>query len=50
MRRKKISVIGVLTLSIVLLGITAIPVLAYQRIGVSPYAADLLVSGLNNGV
>jgi hypothetical protein len=24
-------------------------VLAYQRIGVSPYAADLLVSGLNNG-
>lgn len=35
--------------ALVLGGLTVIPVLAFQGIGNSPYAADLLVSGLNTG-
>ncbi len=34
---------------LLLVGLTVIPVWAYQGIGGSPYAADLLVSGLNTG-
>ena len=39
----------VLILMAVLLMITAIPAWASQGVGSSPYAADLLVSGLNTG-
>jgi len=46
--KKKIS-LRALALVIGLLIITAIPVWAYQGVGGSPYAADLLVSGLNTG-
>jgi len=35
--------------ALVLGGLTVIPVLAFQGIGDSPYAADLLVNGLNTG-
>ncbi len=43
------TAIKALVLVMVLLILTAIPVLAGQSVGSSPYAADLLVSGLNTG-
>ena len=46
--QKKIS-IRIIALVAGLLVITAMPVWAYQGVGGSPYAADLLVSGLNTG-
>ncbi len=46
--KKKTKVVAVV-LALILAILTVIPVLAYQGIGNSPYAADLLVSGLNTG-
>jgi hypothetical protein len=52
MRFKKKTTIRILALVIVLVlgGLSVIPVWAYQGIGGSPYASDLLVSGLNTGL
>jgi hypothetical protein len=47
---KKNFSVAILILAMALLALTALPVTAYQgNIGGSPYAADLLVSGLNTG-
>ncbi len=44
--KTKIAAFGA---ALILLGLTVIPVWAFQGIGNSPYAANLLVSGLNTG-
>lgn len=43
------TIVRVMVLIVVLLLVTAIPAWASQGVGSSPYAADLLVSGLNTG-
>lgn len=49
MKNKMKSTVIILALVAVLLLATVIPTWAFQGVGSSPYAADLLVSGLNTG-